>query len=267
MQPPDLKNGAPRRPVSPLPEQSCIRIEREGEVALFMTDTAPPHAGLDELCRDLIGVLHAIEEDNAIKAAILILPDSANIFGARAVMNETGRPLHESPWTAAIKAIEGCSKPVVAAIQGAALGRGFELALGCDARVALTGAVVSLPEASGMIPSPDVTRRVPFLVGVAAAIDIVCSGRDIGAMEAVGLGLIDVVVEGDLRAGAIAYAAPWGRAGRKRRLSEAPLPPDIPGRVEDAERAALRASSSQPQVIATIKAIKAAIKSAGDGER
>jgi 3-hydroxyacyl-CoA dehydrogenase len=264
MQPPDFKTDAPRRPVSPLPERSCIRIEREGEVALFVTDTAPPHAGLDELCRDLIGALHAIEEDNAIKAAILL--GSENIFGARAVMNETGRPLHESPWTAAIEAIERCAKPVVAAIQGAALGRGFELALGCDARVALTGAVVGLPEvSSGMIPSPDVTRRVPFLVGVAAAIDIVCSGRDIGAMEAVGLGLIDVVVEGDLRAGAIAYAMPWGRAGRKRRLGEAPLPPDIPGRVEEAEHAALRASSSQAQVIATIKTIKAAIKSAGDG--
>jgi 3-hydroxyacyl-CoA dehydrogenase len=236
---------------------SLVRIERAGAVALIVIDHPPVNAGSLEVRRGLLAAIQAISADDTIKAAVLL--GAGTTFVAGSDIREFGKPLEEPQLPAVIAAIEQCPKPIVAAIHGAALGGGFELALGCDARVALQDAVVGLPEVTlGMIPGAGGTQRVPRLVGVAAAIGIVCSGRRIRATEAVSLALIDAVVTGDLRAGAIDYALALGSAGRKRRLSEAPVPPDTPEQVENAERAAMRAGRGRPQVAAAIEAVKSA---------
>ena len=77
---------------------------------------------------------------------------------------ERGAPLEEPQLPSVIKAIERCSKPVIAAIHGSALGGGLELALGCDARVAAIDSMVGLPEVTlGMIPGAGGTQRLPRL--------------------------------------------------------------------------------------------------------
>ncbi|MFC7538910.1 enoyl-CoA hydratase/isomerase family protein [Siccirubricoccus deserti] len=96
--------------------------------------------------------------------------------------------------------------PVVAAIHGNALGGGLELALACHARVAAPGAQVGLPEVKrGFVPGAGGTQRLPRLIGL-EALRLIVSGDPVSAEEAVKLGFIDAVVEGDLEKGAVAWA-------------------------------------------------------------
>jgi enoyl-CoA hydratase/carnithine racemase len=91
--------------------------------------------------------------------------------------------------------VEAAPQPVVAALNGAALGGGLELALACDLRVCADEAVLGLPEVSlGIIPGAGGTQRLARLVGVARAKDLVLTARRIGAAEALGMGLVSRVV-------------------------------------------------------------------------
>ncbi|NXW31652.1 ECHP enzyme, partial [Phaetusa simplex] len=95
-----------------------------------------------------------------------------------------------------ISLIERSEKPVVAAIEGVALGGGLEVALGCHYRVAHVKARMGLPEVTiGLLPGAEGTQRLPRLIGVPAALDIITTGRHIPATEALKLGLVDEVVE------------------------------------------------------------------------
>ncbi|RJG02597.1 3-hydroxyacyl-CoA dehydrogenase NAD-binding domain-containing protein [Noviherbaspirillum sedimenti] len=244
-------------PLSEALARSRVRLERHGEIAAIIIDNPPVNAGSREVRCGLLDAIYMVAAEDAIKAAVLI--GAGSTFVAGSDIREFGKPLEEPQLPLVLAAIEACPKPVVAAIHGAALGGGFELALACDARVMLPDAVVGLPEVTlGMIPGAGGTQRTPRLVGVAAAIEIICSGRRIKAAEAVSLGLVDAVIEGDLRTGALAYARALGAASRKRRLSEAALPPEEPERIDQAEREALRAGRGRPQVVKAIEAIKSA---------
>ncbi len=100
---------------------------------------------------------------------------------------------------------------MIAAIRGAALGGGLELALACDLRLATPDAILGLPEVTlGFIPGNGGTQRLPRLTGLASAIDLVTSGRRIDALEAARLGIVDRVVDGDVVAAALALAAMAG---------------------------------------------------------
>lgn len=231
-----------------------MRIERDGAAALVAFD--PAAANAPGLCGELIAALRRIEEDGAVDAVVMMVgPASAACAG-------------DGRWPALSDAIGQCAKPIIAAIDGAIPDAAFELALACDARVAVAGAVIALPQpASGRMPGAVAARRLPQLVGTAAAIGIICSGRSIGAMEAVGLGLIDAVVGGDLRAGATDYALACAKAGRKRHAGELPAGRDTPEQVEQAAREALRASGGQADVAAAIDAMVDAARGARHGER
>src|SRR5262249_61993271 len=107
-------------------------------------------------------------------------------------------------------AIEAMAKPVVAARHGTALGGGCELALACHFRVANAGARVGLPEVKlGLLPGAGGTQRLPRLVGPEKALRMIVTGEPIGASEALALGVVDDIAEGDLVSAAIAFA---GRA-------------------------------------------------------
>jgi len=104
-------------------------------------------------------------------------------------------------------ALENLDKPVVAAINGAALGGGLEVALAAHYRLAAPTATLACPEVKlGLIPGAGGTQRMPRLIGVAAASDLIATGRTVGAAEALELGLIDRIESGDLRSAAIAQA-------------------------------------------------------------
>jgi 3-hydroxyacyl-CoA dehydrogenase len=107
----------------------------------------------------------------------------------------------------AITDIDNVSKPTIAAIHGTALGGGLEVALGCNYRVASKDAKLGLPEIKlGLIPGAGGTQRLPRLIGVEKALPIILSGNPIGASQALKDGLVDEIIEGDLTAGAIAFA-------------------------------------------------------------
>jgi 3-hydroxyacyl-CoA dehydrogenase len=236
---------------------SPVRLDRDGCVAVIVIDNPPVNAGSLEVRRGLLNALRTVAADDAIDAAVII--GAGNTFVAGSDIREFGKPLDEPQLPAVIAAIEACPKPVVAAIHGASLGGGFELALGCDARVCAPGAVVGLPEVTlGMIPGAGGTQRLPRLVGIAAAIEIVCSGRRVPAEEALRLGMVDKLIEGELRSGAVEYAR--AREGRKRRLSETPVTADTHHSVEKAASAGLKAGRGRPHVAEAIEAVKSAVR-------
>ena len=103
--------------------------------------------------------------------------------------------------------IENCSKPVVAAIHGTALGGGLEVALGCHYRVAVPDAKLGVPEVKlGLLPGAGGTQRLPRVAGVRKALEMCATGNPIGAKEAYDCGLVDRLIEGELIPHAVGYA-------------------------------------------------------------
>ena len=145
--------------------------------------------------------IETLRSDDTLEGAVLIGAGSTFIAGSD--LREFGQPLTEPQLPAVIAAIETCGKPVVAALHGAALGGGFELALGCDARVAAPGAVVGLPEVTlGIIPGYGGTQRMTRLLGKAKAFELICTGDRISAAEALAIGLVNKVVPAEQLAAA-----------------------------------------------------------------
>jgi len=231
---------------------AAVHLERDGDVAVIVIDNPPINAGSTEV---RAGVLAAVREAGADAGiAGIVIMGAGSTFIAGSDLKEFGQPLAEPQLPGVIASIEDCPKPVVAALHGAALGGGFELALGCDARVALAGTVVGLPEVTlGMIPGAGGTQRLPRLTGAATAIGLICSGERVPADRALTLGLIDAVYAGDLRGNAVAHAR--GMHGQKRRVRERLVPVGDAAAIEAAASAALRAGKHRPPVKAAIEAV------------
>jgi 3-hydroxyacyl-CoA dehydrogenase len=230
-----------------------VHLDREGRIGVIMIDNPPVNATSSGVREGLLAAVREVDADPALSAAVLI--GMGGTFVAGADIREFGRPLADPQMPEVIAAIVESHKPFVAALHGAALGGGFELALACDARIAAPGTVVGLPEVTlGMIPGAGGTQHVPRLVGVAIAIEIVCSGRRIPVEDALKLGLIDRIAAGNLRAAAIDRAI----AGGKRRLRDLAVPSELPAKVEAAAQAAIEAGHARPQVLAAIEAVKSA---------
>jgi 3-hydroxyacyl-CoA dehydrogenase len=232
-----------------------VHLERDGDVAVVVIDNPPVNAGSAEVRRGLLETLETVAGSDGIRAAVLI--GAGNSFIAGSVLREFGQPLQEPQLPEVIAAIEACDKPVVAALHGAALGGGFELALGCDARVAAPGTVVGLPEVTlGIIPGAGGTQRLPRLVGVPKAIELICSGARVPSGQALALGLIDREAEGELRTAALAHAR--SLIGSKARVRDRGVPAAEAQAVEQASAAALKAGKGRPAVRAAIEAVSSA---------
>ena len=230
------------RPPTEEPTRPAVRVEREAGIAFLVIDNPPINAGSLSVRQGLVAALAELEADPAIEAGILI--GAGTTFIAGSDLREFSMPLADPQMPVVIAAIEACPKPVVAAIHGAALGGGYEIALACDGRIAVADAVVGLPEGTfGIIPGAGGTVRLPRLTDAATALDIVSTCRRVKAREAAELGLIDAVVD-DLRAGAAAFAR--GLGGEKRRLRDrAPKPTDAAAFAKVAE-AALKRGRGRP---------------------
>lgn len=237
-----------------------VRLERDGDVGVIVIDNPPINAGSSAVRSGLLQAIQQVQADSGLRAAVLI--GAGKTFIAGSDMRESDQPLAEPQLPAVITAIETCTKPVVAALHGGALGGGFELALGCDARVAASDTVVGLPEVTlGMIPGAGGTQRLPRIVGVARAITMVCSGERVSAAEALIAGLVDAVAEDDLRTVAVTHArtlAQLGEGQGKRRLRDLRVPLDDDGAIDTATQSALKAGKHRPQVAEAIAAVRAA---------
>lgn len=167
-----------------------------GDILVVTIDHPPVNALGVDVRR---GVLEAIEhaDADARVAAVLLVGAGRNFIGG-ADIREFGKPPLAPALPDVCQRIEDCAKPVIAAIHGAALGGGLEIALAAHYRIALPAARLGLPEVQlGLLPGAGGTQRTPRLIGAAAALDLMLSGRHVGAAEALALGLVDRVVEGD----------------------------------------------------------------------
>ncbi|MDP2004100.1 MAG: 3-hydroxyacyl-CoA dehydrogenase NAD-binding domain-containing protein [Rubrivivax sp.] len=234
-----------------------VRLERDGDIAVIVIHNPPVNAGSAAVRVGLMAAIATVQADASFQGAVLIGAGSSFIAGSD--LREFGQPLAEPQLPAVIGAIEDCGKPFVAALHGAALGGGFELALGCDARLAVPGTVVGLPEVSlGMIPGAGGTQRLPRIVGLPRAITLICSGERLVSGAALAAGLIDAEVPGDLRAAAVAHAR--GLAGCKQRLRDRAVPAADAAAIDAASAAALKAGKHRPAVRAAIDAIVASAR-------
>jgi 3-hydroxyacyl-CoA dehydrogenase len=231
---------------------SVVRLEHEDGVGVVVIDNPPINAGSTMVRRGLLAAIEEIEADPSLTAGVLIGAGSTFIAGSD--IREFGAPLETPELPQVIEAIEAAHKPFVAAIHGAALGGGYELALGCDLRIVAPDAVVGLPEVTlGMIPGAGGTQRVPRLVGPAAAISLIASGRRVEADEAVAAGLVDLIAEGDLRTAAVASAKSIrGKAPVRDRVA----PADDEDAIRAAEEKAVRAGRGRPPVLAAVRAVR-----------
>ena len=182
-----------------------VRYETEDEIAVI-TVASPPVNALSHAVRS--GIADSVAKamaDDAVQAVALVCDGRTFIAGAD--ISEFGKPPQDPHLRAVHEDMENCTKPLVAGIHGTALGGGLETALACHYRVAVPTARVGLPEVKlGILPGAGGTQRLPRLVGIEKAIDMICTGDMIGAAEAASMGVVDAVVEGDLRAETIAYA-------------------------------------------------------------
>ena len=228
-----------------------IHVERDGTIAVLIIDNPPVNAGSHAIRKGLLEAIAQVEADDGVTGAVLIGAGRSFISGSD--LHEFDLPLDPPQMPQVIAALEQSPKPFVAALHGAALGGGYELALGCDARIAAPGTLVGLPEtALGIIPGAGGTQKLPRLVGTAKAIDLIAKATRVRAEDALALGMVDALEAGDLRQAAVAHAR--ALAGTKRRVLDRPIPEG-----EDGGEAANRASRrARPHVLAAIHHVRQA---------
>ncbi|HET7576657.1 MAG TPA: 3-hydroxyacyl-CoA dehydrogenase NAD-binding domain-containing protein [Sphingomicrobium sp.] len=187
------------------PATGPISTRRHGDVMIVLSNNPPVNALSTPVRQGLVDAIAEAEADDGVHAVVIAC--EGQTFFAGADITEFGKP-PQQPWLPmVVDAIENCSKPVVAAIHGTALGGGLEVALGCHYRVADKSAKLGTPEVKlGLLPGAGGTQRLPRIAGVRKALEMTATGNPIGAKEAFDSGLVDRLAEGDLIPHAVAFA-------------------------------------------------------------
>jgi 3-hydroxyacyl-CoA dehydrogenase len=182
-----------------------ISTRHHGDVLIIESNNPPVNALSAAVRQGLVDAIDEAEADDNVKA--IVIACEGQTFFAGADITEFGKP-PIMPWLPqVVDRIEDCTKPVVAAIHGTALGGGLEVALGCHYRVAVPTAKLGTPEVKlGLLPGAGGTQRLPRVAGVGHALQMCATGTPIGAREAYDAGLIDRLVEGELLPHAVAFA-------------------------------------------------------------
>ena len=200
--------------------KNLVDQSREGEVLVLTIQNPPVNAFGVGVPEGLHAGLDVAEKDSGIRAVVII--GGGRTFVAGADIRTFDLPREQSPdLRGTVDRLDQFSKPVVAAIHGTALGGGLELALACTYRVAVPGAQLGLPEVKlGVLPGAGGTQRLPRVVGVQKALEMMLSGNPVKAEEAAQIGLIDELIDGDLLTGAVAFARAHTDATPLPRVSE-----------------------------------------------
>ena len=182
-----------------------VSWEQRGSVALLVVDNPPVNALSHGVRVGLLEGMKRVHADESVAAAVLVCRGRTFIAGAD--IREFGKPRKDPQTNEVRDLMENGSKPVVAAIHGTALGGGLETAMTCHYRVAVRSARFGLPEVKlGILPGGGGTQRLPRILGVPKALEMIVGGEPISADEALALGLVDEIVDGDLTADAVAFA-------------------------------------------------------------
>jgi 3-hydroxyacyl-CoA dehydrogenase len=216
-----------------------VDLDRRGRIAV-LTINNPPVNALSQHVRQGLrdGVTQAIADATV---GAIVITCAGRTFIAGADITEFGKPPREPGLHEVLDLIESSPKPVVAAVHGTALGGGLEVTLACHYRVGVRTARFGLPEVRlGLLPGAGGTQRLPRVVGVEKALQMIVSGDPIGADAALNHGLIDAIVDGDLTAAGVAFAEKI--LGEKRSLKK----------IRDLEDA-LAAARGKPEVFADFR--------------
>jgi len=182
-----------------------VDLAARGRVAVLTVDNPPVNALSHHVRKGLHDGIKQATADGAVQAIVIVCAGRTFIAGAD--ITEFGKPPSEPSLHAVLDLIEGAPKPVVSAIHGTALGGGLEVTLACHYRVGVKGARFGLPEVKlGILPGAGGTQRLPRVVGVEKGLQMMVSGDPIGADEALRVGLIDEIVDGDLATAGVAFA-------------------------------------------------------------
>jgi len=239
-----------------------VHYSQQGRIAVLTVDNPPVNALSVGVRQGLVDTIARAAADAGIDAIVMIGKGSTFIAGAD--IREFGKPPQQPRLTKAIADIEASQKPVVAAIDGAALGGGLEVALGCHFRVATPRAQLGLPEVKiGLVPGAGGVERLPRAIGLEPALKMIASGDPARGQRAKDLGIVEEIIEGDLLAGAVAFAERVLKEKRPtRRLSQVPLtaPADWAAQVAAARANANRATRGQISPQRAIDCVENAVK-------
>jgi 3-hydroxyacyl-CoA dehydrogenase len=198
-----------------------VTLTKQGDVGVITINNPPVNALSPGVPEGIKASVEAAAQDRAIQAIVLIGGGRSFIAGAdikefgKMTSGQKERGVGFNP---ILRLIEDCPKPIVAAIHGTALGGGLETAMACHYRVAVPQAQVGQPEVKlGIIPGAGGTQRLPRLAGAALAAEMCAFGDPLPAPKAHEAGIIDKIIEGDLLAGAIAFARDVAGKPRKTR--------------------------------------------------
>jgi len=186
-----------------------VHLTKDNGIAVITINNPPVNALSPGVPEGISEALDEIAQDESVKAAVLI--GGGRTFVAGADIKEFGKMTSGKPRGAGLLPlllkIEDSRKPVIVAIHGTAFGGGLELAMAGHYRVAVSGAQVGQPEVKlGIIPGAAGTQRLPRLAVVAKAVEMCTTGNPVKAEEALKFGIVDRLIEGDLLAGAVAFA-------------------------------------------------------------
>jgi len=242
-----------------MPEYGPVTVERDGDVAVVTMNNPPVNALGLALRQGLMAALDSLRGDASVKA--IVLAGTARAFSGGADITEFGGAMQDPNLRQVISAIEDMPVPVVAAMQGVALGGGLELALGCHARVAWPTAKMGLPEVKlGLLPGAGGTQRLPRVAGVEKALSMIVTGTPIGAADAQAAGVVDLVTDGPYPGAAVAYARTVTdrRRVRDREDKLEPARTD-PGLIDRIAAPLLKASGAQAPR-ACVESVRAAVQ-------
>jgi len=187
-----------------------VITEIEAGVALVQIDNPPVNALGNGVPEGIEEAIRKAEADNAVRAIVIMCAGTTFVAGADIKQLEDlawGRGPGAPNIHGLLEKIEDSTKPIIMAIHGTALGGGLELAMAGHYRVAVGSARIGQPEVNlGIIPGAEGTQRLPRLAGIEKAIEMSVTGKLMAAADALEAGILDAIVEGDLRSNAMAYA-------------------------------------------------------------
>ncbi len=209
-----------------------VAVERDGVVALVVIDNPPVNAWSHPVRAAFLDAVETLDADTTVRA--IVVAGAGRNFIAGADVREFDAPPREPMLPGLLSRLEACAKPVVAAMHGVTLGGGAETALSCHYRAAAGDLQFGFPEVNlGLLPGAGGTVRLPRLAGWQLSFELMTGGKPIGIEAAIAHGIVDRRIDGDLHAGAIAWARELADlGGEPRRLRDLPLPPSRPGEFE-----------------------------------
>ncbi len=240
---------------------SAANYSTQGAVAVITLDNPPVNGLGHELRNGIMAGLDRALADAAIKAVVLIGAGKSFSGGADIREFNTPKAGAEPTLHSLIRAIEASPKPVIAAIHGVAMGGGLELALACHYRVAAPGAQIALPEVKlGLLPGAGGTQRLPRVVGVETALNMIVSGAAVPSERLKSSALFDALLDGDLLAGAVAFAGKLSPEKPPRLVRDIPIDyPNAEGFFQFARTMVATVSKGYPAPLKCIEAVAAAV--------